>query len=458
MSLKDIKPITIELPNDTPVNSQLIEYCIKAYKKESDRFETLTRYYLSGNDIRNRVLVDDSLPNNKLVHSFPKYISNIATAYFMGRGVKYETEDEEYKNIIDDILSDNYSDSRNFEEAKEMSINGVSYELLYINEEGKFKTQYFKADEIIPIYASSLGKFLMMAIRLYSENRIDGSSNKYAEVYTDKEIITFIQGKVGSDDGWEEMSRRNHLMSDVPIIIRRNNEERKGDFEDVKSLIDAYDRSQSDTMNDLDYFTDAYLTVFGVDDIVEEEDSTDGTVRQKQTKGMKQRRTLYFPEGGDAKFLIKDINDTATENFKTRIYKDIFFLSQVPNLTDETFSGNLSGVAIKYKLFGLEELSAEKEKYWKSAERKKLKLMTEYINTLKGTKYDWKTIKVSFDRSQIANLFEISQMMNNLRDILSQKTIIELFPEVENAQEELDRFNEERANSENNGTPPEVVY
>lgn len=454
MSLEDIKPITIELPNDTPVNSLLIEYCLKAYEKELKRFETLTRYYLSGNDIKNRVLVDDSLPNNKLAHSFPKYISNIATAYFMGRGVKYETEDKGYKDIVDEILSDNYSDSRNFEEAKEMSINGVSYELLYINEEGKFKTQYFKSNEIIPVYASSIGKFLIMALRLYSENRIDGSYTQYVEVYTNKEIITFSQNK----EAWQEIARKNHLMSDVPIIIRRNNEDRKGDFEDVKSLIDAYDKAQSDTMNDLDYFTDAYLTIFGVDDIVEEEEANDGTVRQKQTKGMKQRRTLYFPEGGDAKFLIKDINDTATENFKTRIYKDIFFLSQVPNLTDETFSGNLSGVAIKYKLFGIEELSAEKEKYWKSAERKKLKLMTEYINTLQGTKYDWRTIKLSFDRSQIANLFEISQMMNNLRDILSQKTIIELFPEVENAQEELDNFNEERAKAENNGNPPEVVY
>lgn len=454
MKLSDIKPITIELPDDTPVNSELIEYCLKAYSKEFDRFETLTKYYYGGNEIRNRVLVDDSLPNNKLVHCFAKYISNIATAYFMGRGVKYETEDEEYKNMIDEILLDNYSDSKNFEEAKEMSINGVAYELLYINEEGKFKSQYFEADEIIPVYATSIGKFMIMAIRKYSENRIDGTSQDYAEVYTNTEIITFRYGK----KGWDEISRRNHLMSDVPIIIRRNNKERKGDFEDVKSLIDAYDRSQSDTMNDLDYFTDAYLTVFGVDDIVEEEEATDGTVRQKQTKGMKQRRTLYFPEGGDAKFLIKDINDTATENFKTRIYKDIFFLSQVPNLTDETFAGNLSGIAIKYKLFGIEELSAEKEKYWKSAERKKLKLMTEYINTRNGTKYDWREVKISFDRSQIANLFEISQIMNNLRDLLSQKTIIELFPEVDNAQEELDRLNEERAKAENNGAPPEVVY
>ena len=173
---------------------------------------------------------------------------------------------------------------------------------------------------------------------------------------------------------------------------------------------------------------------------------------------MKQRRTLYFPEGGKASFLTKNINDTATENFKNRVYKDIFFLSMVPNLTDENFSGNLSGVAQKYKLFGLEALTDEKEKYWKSAERKKLKFITQYINTIKSTNYDWRTINVSFDRSQIANLLEISEIMNNLRDILSKETIVGMFPEVDSVSDELERIKTEQEQSENTAAVPNGIY
>ena len=34
-----------------------------------------------------------------------------------------------------------------------------------------------------------------------------------------------------------------------------------GDYEDVIPLIDAYDKAQSDTGNDMEYFTDAYLCI-----------------------------------------------------------------------------------------------------------------------------------------------------------------------------------------------------
>lgn len=129
----------------------------------------------------------------------------------------------------------------------------------------------------------------------------------------------------------------------------------------------------------------------------------------------------------------------------------------VPNLTDENFSGNLTGVAQKYKLFGLEALTDEKEKYWKSAERKKLKFITQYINIRHNTDYDWKTIDISFDRSQIANLLEISEIMNNLRDLLSQETIVGMYPEVESVSDELERIKKEKEEAEKTAVP-EGIY
>lgn len=452
--------IEMRLPADTPVNSELIAYCLRTYEPEQKRFRHLHRYLVADNVIKQRVMSDPELPNNKLSHNFARYISNIATAYFMGRGCKYEVDDPAFKQRLDELLEDNFADTRSFEEAKEMSVMGIAYELLYIDPDGDLKTHRFRANTVIPVYSDSIGQFLLMALVGYVKQRIDGTKTFYVDVYTKTEVITFQNGNQGG--AWTEISRRVHLIGDVPVLIRRNNEDCKADFEDIIPLIDAYDRAQSDTLNDLDYFTDAYLAVFGVEEIEEEKEDLDEAgkvvVRQQAAKGMKQRRTLFFPQGGDAKFLIKAIDDAATEHFKERIYKDIFFLSQVPNLTDESFSGNLSGVAIKYKLFGLEELAQEKEKYWKSAERKKLKLLTEHINTRYGTNYDWRDVKISFDRSQIANLTEIAQNMNNLRELLSQQTIIEMWPDVENAAEELKQLAAEKEATENTGGGDGEVY
>lgn len=440
----------IRMSADTPITPAFISYCKKALDESNKRFKMLNDYFYNNNDINNRTFTDPSLPNNKLSHCFAKYISTISTAYFMGKGLKYEADDDEYNDLLKSVLKGNYFDSQNYEEAKEMSIAGISYELQYINTDGQYKTKYLEAEQLVPVFSDDIDNFLSCAVRFYATEGIDNVKTEYAEVYTKSERILFT----GSNGIWSETVRASHLFDDVPVIIRRNNSQIKGDFEDVKSLIDGYDRSQSDTLNDLDYFTDAYLVVKGVNEVQEEMPDEDGTIIRKDGTCLKNRRTLYLPEEGEAEFLTKNINDTATENFKTRVYKDIFFLSMVPNLTDESFSGNLSGVAQKYKLFGLEALTAEKEKYWKSAEEKKLKFVTQYLNIKHGCSYDAKTVNISFDRSQIANKQEIAEIMNNLRDILSDETLIGMWPDVENASDELDKRNNELADKENSGTPP----
>ena len=53
------------------------------------------------------------------------------------------------------------------------------------------------------------------------------------------------------------------------------------------------------------------------------------------------------------------------ENMKNRFNDEIHKFSSTPDLSDDFFSGNASGVAIKYKLYGTETLTAVKERYFK---------------------------------------------------------------------------------------------
>lgn len=432
----------IRLDSDVVVNDELVKYCVDQYANELTRIRKLKKDYLGEAIIKNRQIKDITQQNNKLVHSFAKYISNVATAYFMGIGLKYSIKNTKYNKLIQEIIINNHYDTQNLEEAKEMSIAGVSYELMYINSDGKFKTLALEADEVIPVYGTNFDEYLVMALRLYEKNNIK-SITQCVEVYTKDEIITFEK----KEEKYIEVDRKNHIIGDVPIIVRRNNLNTKGDFEDVQSIIDAYDRTQSNTMNDMDAFTEAYLVASGVEDIEIEEDK-DG--KTSSNKGFRDNKVFYLPEGAELDFLVKNINDTANENFKNRLYKDIFTLSQVPNITDESFGGNISGVAMKYKMFGLEQLTSEKEKCWKSAERKKLKIITNYINTINNTKYNYRDVEISFDRSQIANLLETSEIMLNLKGILSDETIIGMYPEIQNVKDEIAKIKQENAENENN--------
>lgn len=97
---------------------------------------------------------------------------------------------------------------------------------------------------------------------------------------------------------------------------------------------------------------------------------------------------MFFDDNGDAKFLVKQTDGSQDEAYKDRIFRDIFFISQVPAMTDESFSGDLSGIAIRYKLIGLEQLAIMKENKFRLAVRKKIKLVTDWINLKNFQNYD----------------------------------------------------------------------
>lgn len=446
------RPVRVAVTDDIPITDKLIDYCLNKNKRNIARYKLLDDYFYNETAIQSRTCSDPDKPNNKISHAFARYITKIATAYFMGYGVRYETKNKKYKKELDELLDANMTKIKHFEEAKEMSKSGISFELLFINPEGKLKTQFYEAKEMIPVFSCSPGNFLACVLRPYEIVSIDSRApaEKFIDVYTKSYVYSFRKVNGGT---WALQEKFSHNFSDVPVIVRFNNTEIKGDYEDIIPQIDDYDKAQSDTLNDLDYFTDAYLVLEGLDALTGEDEDGNELTPDATARVMNQNRMIFMPPGCKAGFITKDANDESSEKHKNRVFKDIFFLSQVPNLTDEEFAGNLSGVAIKYKLFGLEELSIEKETYFTSSELKKVRLITEYINALKNTSYDWKTVSLKFDRSAVANTYEIAQIMNLLRDLLSDETLIAMFPGIKNVAEELERKIKEQQKSENSGNP-----
>ena len=155
-------------------------------------------------------------------------------------------------------------------------------------------------------------------------------------------------------------------------------------------------------------------------------------------------------EKGQAYWLTKNVNDAAGENYKDRIYKDIFFLSQVPALSDESFAGNLTGVAIKYKLIGLEELAIMKQNSFEAAQKKLVKLVTEYINLRYNKNFDPEIVQQKYERNFIANEAEMITNARNLENIVSRDTQLQMLPAniVPDSRKELEKIQKEMMESE----------
>lgn len=436
-------------------DEEFLTKLVKKFKgKERKRFKKAQRYYQVENDIYARKMSDLN-GNNKIAHAFARYITNMATSYFIGKPVRYiADDDDEYQEALDKILNANYINSINFEASKEASKKGIGFLLLYINEDSKLKIKKCDADDIIPIFSPSLGEYLECAVRLKEDYDIDGKfMEEHAYLYAKEKIYHYSRTNRAADFTYHEEDDEEHKLGDVPIIIIRNNEEMLGDYEPHYSIMDAYDKAQSNTGNDVDYFADSYLAIVGAGGGLESalnEAGETGEDGRRAAKNLKENKLLFLDEHGQAFFIEKNPNDTATENYKNRLFKDLFFLSQVPALTDENFSGNLTGVAIRYKLTGLEELAIMKENNFRAAQHKMIKMITEYLNLKNNKEYDSETVVQKYDRNFVDNDSETIDNATKLEGIVSRKTQLNMLPQkiVDNAQDELDRIVQEMAEEE----------
>lgn len=395
------------------------------------RLLKLKRYYDGRHDILRKQERGFNAPNNKIVANFPRYITNTATGFFIGQPVAYKAtvgKDRELETLLE-IFRYNDEAAHNVNLATEFSICGEAYEIIYTDTDAQIRFCQVPAEEMIFICDSTLEENPICAIRRYKIYSLDGVNyDEYVDVYDDSKISRY------SYDGasLRLIDEQIHYFNDVPVVEYLNNKERKGDFEDIISLVDAYNMAQSLTLDDLTDFTDAFLILrnfLGTD--------------EEDVKKMRRDKLLLLDNDGDASWLIKNINDTYVENVKTRLQNDIHKFSHVPDLSDENFAGNASGVAIKYKLIGLEQIRSRKEREFKKSLQRRIEIIANILKLQNKAAIDFRDITMSFTANIPANVLEQAQIVNQLDGLISKETLIGLLPFIDEPAQEIKRLNGE---------------
>jgi len=373
-------------------------------------------------------------PDNRLVGNFPGYIVDVNLGYFLGIPIRYvsKTNNDEFLTKLGEIFEYNDEHDQNLELAKSMGIYGHTFEVVYFDQDGKIRFDCVDPENIIMVYDNSITPAPLYAIRFWYEEKFGEKIGVGVEVYTSSTIYRY-SGKDLQHLMLEE--EIENLFGDVPIIEYINNDERQCDFEKVLTQIDAYDAIQSNTANDFEYFSDAYLKIKGMM-------GTD----TETINDMRTNRVILLSGDGDADWLIKHINDEALENYKSRVVEDIHKFSKTPNLADENFSANASGVALQYKLWGLEQNTAQKERKFKRGLQRRIELINNYLSYV-GEGYDWRDIEITFSRNIPENLNDLVDMVAKLRGSVSHVTLLSKLPFIEDPELEIKRLQEESAES-----------
>jgi len=416
-----------KINKETPLSNDLIRKLLDLHTSDEVRKQRLGDYYIGKQAILNRVMSDKSKPNNKIVHSYGNYITDSVVGYFMGQPIKYAAKDSKFEGLtakIKEIFEYNDEQAENIELAKDASKYGKAYELLWIDEDSEIRFTRLDSIHSFPIFDNSLNEELLYFVRYYPNDLTDLESHT-VEVYSGSDV-SFFQWKPGELYMVNEIP---HNFGSVPVAIYLNNQEGVGDYELVVSLIDAYDKLNSDSVNDFELFADAYLTLKGMDS------STTEDVAE-----MKNNRILLLPQDGEAEWLVKNINDTYFQNTISTLDKDIHKFAKIPNMMDESFGSNLSGIAIKYKLIALENKVSIKESYFKKGLQKRIELINRILN-LMGGNFEYLGLDIIFSRNLPVNELEQVQMANQVNGLVSDETMLSLLSFVNDAAKELDKRN-----------------
>jgi SPP1 family phage portal protein len=432
-------PQRIVLPRDTEVTDELIKSLVKIHEKSLERYQTLENYYKGGAKILQREKAKHK-SNNKIIFPYPSYIVDVLNGMFLGKPVSYFVNDK-YKDkfeAVQDIMDLNEEQDENAELGKMAGIKGRAYEIVYVDEESNMRFNEVEPDNIILVFDDEIKPTPWLGIYITdyvtAENIDKDKKDKRYTVYTETEIVDYI------DEGGKltEEERRPNDFGEVPIVEFLNNNETLGDFERQIPLIDAMNLAQSDTANDLEEFTDAILVLYGALD-TDSEDIQD-LLEQKvllldNSKGKQQ----------DAEWLIKNINDTTLENYKERLDKAIFKFAKVPDLSDENFAGNSSGEAMKFKLFGTDQVIAQKQNKFRTGLQTRLRLILKGLGILTGeSDFDYRDITISFfDNKPYNELDNINAVKTALQAGLSKKYALSKLKDLDDIQEEIRRQEED---------------
>lgn len=421
------------LSNKDELTPELIKRMVYKFRQNDlPRLIKLKDYYLNKTDILKRVQADPTKPNNRVVHPFSQYITDTLCGYFMGEPVSYSSE----QNIDELKMVFEYNDEQNenMELAKNCSIYGRAWEYMYIDTDGAVRFTMIDTKEIIPVYNETIENELVAIVRFYDEyNIIRDAMETKVEVYTDTDIFKYVAST--TLDTLHLVSEQPHYFGCVPFVEYKNNDDMTGDFEGVMSLIDAYDALVSDDLNDFAYFCDAYLVLYGY------------TADAEDVRKMKENRVLLMDVDTKAEWLTKQGDSTGVETTKQRIEKDIHKFSKTPNSNDENFGGNTSGVAMKYKLLGTENLASIKERKFKKGLQRRLEIMSFVFALTRKGSLDWLGVDIAFTRNLPVNESDVSAMVQALDGIVSKKTLLSQLSFVEDADAELAQLEKELAST-----------
>ncbi len=401
------------------------------------------------------------------IHAYDKEIDQLNQELF-DRPANDEQKVKEMQYILKHVTDYNDDKKEFFSLAFDYFVKRACYEVLYKNEQEEYVYSKSDALETIAIWDYSVPRNLIGLYRIIRTTMANGEYQIMIELITENGKKYYMdtpeKRKLFGTPAYEEKFKdeplftedtkkyRKNLWDDIPVIAIEN-EHGLNIFENVNSLIKAYEQVTQNSRNTFKYNDEAKLKVVGYapkEPAVITDEKGDTIINPRRIKEDEynlQAKIFYIEQDGDVDWILKRVDDAALQNHKKTLMDLICLCSFIPNMTDLGFTQADNNSALEKKFFALQQLIVDAEADFKQGFLRRWELIFNKFNKDKRKEYDFRNVEVTLQRNMPSDSSSETSRAMSLRDLLCDETIIGMLPD------DLDPKNEiakKKAESEEN--------
>lgn len=433
---------------------------ILTWKASPDRLLQLkgAMYYDGMQDIltRKRTVIGEggelqevtNLPNNRIIDNQYAKLVNQKTNYLFGQPFVVSADNTAYLECLKQVFNKKFM--RNIKKAGKYMLNtGIAWIYPNYDASGQLSFKVFPGYEILPFWEDDEKTRARLAVRVYKTDEYTAAGRKAeierAEVYTPQGVYRFIlNGESLESDNISPYSTYVNTDSDnynwgrIPLVPLKYHEGTPL-IKRIKSLQDGINIMLSDFENNMQ--EDARNTIL----VIKNYDGQDlGEFRQKLALyGAVKVRSNDSEKGGVDTLEVK-VN---VDNYKAII--EIFKKALIENgmgydAKDDRMSGNPNQMNIQSMYSDIDLDANDMETELQAAFEDLLWFVKAHLSNMGLGDFEDEEATITFNRDILINETEAIESCVKSVGILSDETIIEQHPWVDDVQKELERIKKQK--------------
>lgn len=397
-----IKTSVTEITRENVV--EVLKKALAIHELNRSEIDYLWNYYRGKQPILRRVKEVRPEICNQIVENRANEIVSFKVGYLCGEPIQYvgrNGDEATNKAIIalNELMFAEDKATKDQEVVEWQMICGTAYRLVLPDEHGDEDEAPFELHTLDPrdtfiVYSSEIGHKPLMGVKYYSD---DNSVLRFS-VYTENRYY-LIEDEVLKEE-------KPHALDMIPIFEYPANNARLGSFEIVLPLLDTINNVESNRMDGIEQFIQAYWKFIGC------------KLDKEKFKSFLEEGAILVPpndNGGniDVDLVVKELNQTQTQTLKDDLYSAVLTICGIPNRNGGSSTSDTGAAVLLRDGWSLAEARAkDSEHMFKKAEKQMLKLVLRICRDLgNGVDLHLKDIDMKFTRRNYEAIQSKSQVL-----------------------------------------------